>query len=94
MKVRYIIPLIIIACASNSYADNITDKISIGMDKEEVIKIIGDSPSKESCTNIGPASQCTLYWKKGIPFIRETIYTGIFVQNRLINISFDKKHLF
>lgn len=73
-------------------ADELSDRIKTGMDKSEVLRILGDKPTSEECSTLAGASMCTLIWKRG--FVQKTVYTVTFVLDKTVTVSVKTESLF
>lgn len=75
-----------------SYADDLSNRISTGMNKSEVAFIMGGSPDSEDCTITLGVQKCNLIWKKGI--VSKTIYTVTTIADKVISVNTQSAKLF
>lgn len=80
-----IIALLIATLSSASFADDLSNRVKVGMNKSEVASVFGENPDGEDCTTILAVSKCSLVWKKGL--ISKTTYTVTTVADRVVAVS-------
>lgn len=92
MKIQLTIAVLILSFAYNAYADDLSNRISTGMNKSEVAFILGGSPDSEDCTTTLGVQKCNLIWKKGI--VSRTIYTVTTIADKVISVNTQSAKLF
>lgn len=80
-----IIALFIVTFYSASFADDLSNRVKVGMSKSEIVSVFGENPDGEDCTAILTVSKCSLIWKKGL--ISKTTYTVTTVADRVVAVS-------
>jgi hypothetical protein len=69
-------------------ADELSEKIKVGMSKVEVSHVMGEDPSHEKCTKTLGVSGCKLTYKKG--FFTKTIYEVTTVADKVVSVAVQK----
>ena len=72
-------------------ADPTSDRISIGMGRLDVVKVMGSSADSEDCSSTLGIQRCILVWEKG--FWTKTSYSVLFIADRVVSVSTQTKRL-
>lgn len=89
---KILIVLCIATLSGKSFADDLSDRVKVGMNKSEVSSVFGENPDGEDCTTILAVSKCSLIWKKGL--ISKTIYTVTTVADKVVAVSVQSGKIF
>ncbi len=70
---KTIVALFITTLHNASFADDLSNRVKVGMNKSEVDSVFGENPDGEDCKTILTISKCSLVWNKGL--LSKTTYT-------------------
>ena len=85
MTVNRFVLVVLFSFVNPSFADELSNQITVGMTKAEVTVVMGATPNSEDCTTTLGVQKCNLTWKKG--FWSKTSYAVVTVADRVISVS-------
>lgn len=82
---KILLSIIAVTFSIFAHADDLSNRISTGMNKSEVAFIMGGAPDSEECTTALGIQKCSLIWKKGL--LSKTIYSVTTIADKVVSVS-------